>query len=72
MSCGRILLVLRIKWNLFYQQVKFWLFRNKSEYFYCSGCCIGCKYFFHCYEEFMDIQEHPDYYANGEGYYQQK
>lgn len=53
MSCGQILSALRTKWNRIHSQLKLWLWRNKSGYFYCKHCCIGCEYFDGCFAEFM-------------------
>lgn len=71
MLCGRTATVLKIKWNRFRWQLKLWIWRNKYQYFYCSGCCIGCRWFNRCMDEFWDMKYHPEEYENGEGYYQQ-
>lgn len=49
MLCGLIRTLLRIK-----KQLYLWIWRNKSGYFYCNGCCIGCKFFDDCMKEFVE------------------
>lgn len=49
----------------FFDRLGFWLEpkRRKSKYFNCGHCCLNCKYFSNCFDEFyaLDIIRATDF-----------